>query len=67
MQKNNIIYCENCKHFRLKDVVSSLIEEECFHPHCFEPYEDFRIYDHKELNEHHDCQYYERKWYKFWV
>jgi uncharacterized protein YcaQ len=66
MQKNNV-YCENCKHFKLDDVYSVKIKEECFHPYCFEPYEDFRIYDHKELNQYHDCKYYERKWWKIWV
>ena len=71
---SNKVFCINCVSLNIwyTDCGSTI---HCNHPTCFTTSElhcvfgilDERIRDYNTLNKDCTCQYYKRKWWKFWI
>lgn len=68
------VFCINCTYINIRFTnFDSTIQ--CSHPICFTTSKlhcvfgtlDERIKDYNVLNKDCNCQYYKRKWWKFWV
>lgn len=75
-QKSNKVFCINCKYLTINDYIFTFSPPiyACKHYLCFTFTADYihgelpkRIKDCSDFNKNYDCQYYKRKWWKFWI